>query len=69
MLTVTGSTVTANSATGGAAAAAGCAGLCEGGGAYFATGGDVCLDVATSISGNTASNSDDDVFGTFTICS
>jgi hypothetical protein len=67
-LTVTGSTVTSNSATGGAAGSGGSAGLGEGGGAYFASGGAVCLNVATSISGNTASTSGDDVFGSFTMC-
>jgi hypothetical protein len=69
-LTVTGSTVTANQATGGAARAGGRTGLGEGGGAYFASGGSVCLDMFTKkhISGNTASTSDNDVFGVFTTC-
>jgi hypothetical protein len=69
-LTVHDSTVTANTATGGTAGASGSAGLGEGGGAYFASGGVVCLDVftTTNIIGNTASTSNDDVFGVFTIC-
>jgi hypothetical protein len=67
-LTVTGSTITANQATGGAAGASGSAGLGEGGGAYFAAGGVVCLDLFTSISGNTASTGDNDVFGSCTPC-
>jgi hypothetical protein len=61
-LTVLGSTITANAASGGA----GGQGL--GGGAYFATGGNVCLDVLTGIFANTASTSSNDVFGAFTIC-
>jgi hypothetical protein len=67
-LTVTVSTVTANSASGGAAGSGGSAGLGKGGGAYFATGGHVCLDLFTSqnIDGNTASTSNNDVFGSFT---
>jgi hypothetical protein len=67
-LTVTGSTITANGATGGAAGSGGSAGQGIGGGAYFASAGTVCLDVLTSIFANTASTSDDDVFGVFTIC-
>jgi hypothetical protein len=69
-LTVTGSTVTANSATGGEAGAGGSAGQGVGGGVYFASGGVVCLDLFTSLNifGNTASTSNNDVFGTFTIC-
>jgi ELWxxDGT repeat protein len=69
-LTVTGSTVTSNSATGGAAGSGGSAGQGVGGGVYFASGGVVCLDLFTSlnISGNTASTSNNDVFGVFMIC-
>jgi hypothetical protein len=69
-LTVTGSTVTKNSASGGAAGSGGMAGLGEGGGLYLASGGTACLDVLTSqhVFGNTASTSDNDVFGDFTIC-
>ena len=46
----------------------GSASLGEGGGAYFAAGGVVCLDRLTSISGNTASTGDNDVFGSCTPC-
>jgi hypothetical protein len=66
-LIVTGSTVTSNSAAGGG----GSAGAGIGGGVYFATGGTVCLDSYTvaNIFGNTASTSNDNIFGVFTICS
>jgi hypothetical protein len=39
-------------------------------GVYFVAGGSVCLDSFTvaNIFGNTASTSDNDVFGVFTIC-
>jgi hypothetical protein len=67
-LTVLKSTITNNDAVSGAAGASGNAGLGIGGGAYFASGGMDCLDVHTSISGNAASTSDDDVFGVFTPC-
>jgi hypothetical protein len=69
-LTVTGSTVTANSGTGGAAGGGGSAGQGVGGGAYFAADGVVCLDAYTlaNILGNTASTSNNDIFGSFTIC-
>jgi hypothetical protein len=68
-LTVTGSTITSNSATGGAGSG-GSSGQGIGGGVYFASGGVGCLDLFTSlkITGNTASTSNDDVFGVFTIC-
>jgi hypothetical protein len=69
-VTVTGSTITGNSATGGAAGSGGSAGQGIGGGVYFATGGVACLDLFTSmnISGNSATTSNDDVFGGFTTC-
>ena len=69
-LTVTGSTITANQADGGAAGTGGSAGLGEGGGLYLTDGGVACLDVFTSanVSGNTASTSNDDIFGIFTSC-
>jgi hypothetical protein len=69
-LTVTGSTVTSNSATGGAAGSGGSAGQGIGGGAYFVTGGAVRLDAYTvaNTSGNTASTSDNDIFGVFRMC-
>jgi hypothetical protein len=62
--------VTGNSATGGAPGSSGSAGLGVGGGAYFATGGVVCLDLFTSINitGNTASTSNNDIFGAFNLC-
>jgi hypothetical protein len=65
-LTVTDSTITDNQTTGGADGA----GQGIGGGVYFASGGVVCLDLFTSmnITGNTASTSNKDVFGVFTIC-
>jgi hypothetical protein len=54
----------------GAAGSGGSAGQGVGGGAYFATGGTVCLDAFTvaNIIGNTASTSNNDIFGAFTIC-
>jgi hypothetical protein len=69
-LTVTQSTVTGNSATGGAAGSGGSAGQGIGGGAYFADGGIVCLDffTETNVTGNHASTSNDDIFGSYTIC-
>jgi hypothetical protein len=69
-LTVTGSTITDNSATGGAAGSGGRAGLGQGGGLYLADGGIACLDAFTlaHVTGNHASTSDDDIFGTFTTC-
>jgi hypothetical protein len=69
-LTVTGSTIRGNQATGGAAGAGGSAGEGIVVVVYFATGGVVCLDLFTSmnITGNTASTTDDDIFGIFTIC-
>jgi hypothetical protein len=40
------------------------------GGAYFASGGSVCLDAFTQahVKKNHASTSDDDLFGVFTTC-
>ena len=69
-LEVHGSTITDNTATGGAAGSGGSAGQGVGGGAYFAAGGVVCLDAYTvaNILGNTASTSNNDVFGAFSIC-
>jgi len=62
--------VSSNQATGGAAGAGGSAGLGEGGGAYFAAGGSVCLDAFTQahVKNNHASTSYDDLFGDFTTC-
>jgi hypothetical protein len=69
-LTVTGSTINANQATGGAAGSGGADGQGIGGGAYLATGGVACLDLysVAHIFGNTATTSNNDVFGDFTIC-
>jgi hypothetical protein len=67
-LTVLGSTITDNAAVAGAAGVGGSDSQGIGGGAYFAFGGSVCLDALTSILGNTASTSDNDVFGAFTLC-
>jgi hypothetical protein len=69
-VTVTGSTITHNRADGGAGSEGGSAGLGIGGGVYFASGGSVCLDryTVSNIDGNTASTSNDDAFGDFTIC-
>jgi hypothetical protein len=39
-----------------------------GGRAYLTPGGLVCFDAFTSLSGNTASSSDNDVYGVLTIC-
>jgi hypothetical protein len=57
---VTGSTLTSNQATGGAAGSSGRTGQGIGGGVYFASGGVVCLDLFTSMNiiGNTASISE-----------
>ena len=67
---LSGSSITDNSATGGAAGPGGSAGLGEGGGAYFAAGGIVCLDAFTQahVKNNHASTSNDDIFGDFTTC-
>jgi hypothetical protein len=67
-LTVTGSSITDNQATGGAGGARGSGGQGVGGGLYLVRGGVACLDVVTIVRNKHASTSDDDVFGTFTIC-
>jgi hypothetical protein len=69
-LTVTGTTITHNEAKGGKGEGGGSAGQGLGGGAYLAAGGSVCFDVFTAahVRHNHASTSDDDVFGSFTIC-
>jgi hypothetical protein len=69
-LTVTGSTITDNQATGGPGGSGGSAGQGIGGGVYFASGGSVCLDVFTvaDIFGNTASTSNNDIFGGYSLC-
>jgi hypothetical protein len=65
VLTLTGSTVTGNGATGGSGAAGFSKGKGQGGGVYITAGGDACIDLATIIIGNHASTSNDDVFGVF----
>jgi hypothetical protein len=69
-LTVTGTSITGNGATGGTAGTGGSAGQGIGGGVYFASGGVGCPDAYTlaNVLGNTASASNNDVFGAFTIC-
>jgi hypothetical protein len=67
-LTVTGSTITANQGAGGVAGTGGTAGQGVGGGIFNAIGGVACLDLATIVSGNTASTLFNDLFGYFTIC-
>jgi hypothetical protein len=68
-ITVSG-TIEPNYATGGAAGSGGSAGQGIGGGAYFADGGIVCLDSYTvkHIAKNHASTSNDNIFGSYTIC-
>jgi hypothetical protein len=67
-LTVTGSTITSNQAVGGAAGSGGSAGPGVGGGLYLAVGGAAYLDTYTlaDLLGNTASTSNNDLFGPFT---
>jgi hypothetical protein len=69
-LTVTGTTITDNSATGGAAGSGGSAGTGVGGGVYLAAGGVACLDLDTveALLSNTASTSNDDLFGIYSTC-
>jgi hypothetical protein len=69
-LTVTETTITDTQATGGTAGTGGSGGTGVGGGVYFATGGEVCLDDATllALAGNLASTSNDDLFGVYMIC-
>jgi hypothetical protein len=69
-VTILTSIMTSNQAIGGAAGSGGAAGQGVGGGVYFATGGSGCLDLFTSlnISGNTATTSNDDIFGVFNLC-
>jgi hypothetical protein len=67
-LTLTGDTIDKNHAIGGAAGLGGSDGEGVGGGLYLTPGGVACADVLTVIAGNHATTSDDDVFGSFTIC-
>jgi hypothetical protein len=69
-LTITDTTITSNQATAGAVGGGGSAGQGVGGGLYLASGGVACLDAYTLANalGNTASTSNNDVFGSFTTC-
>jgi hypothetical protein len=67
ILTLLGTHVTGNQAIGGAAGAGGAVGSGVGGGLYNQLGALADINVFTSISGNAASTSDDDVFGTVTL--
>jgi hypothetical protein len=67
-LTLTGDTVADNQAIGGAGAAGFSIGKGQGGGIYIATGGSACADEATVINGNSASTSNNDIFGVLEIC-
>lgn len=62
-LTIVHSAIIDNRADGGTAGSAGSAGLGQGGGVYLVAGGTVCVDLATDITDNHASTSDEDVFG------
>jgi hypothetical protein len=66
ILTLRGTTVTANRAAGGAAGAGGSEGEGRGGGLYNQIGALAFVDMSTKIKGNQATTSDDDVFGTVT---
>jgi len=68
VLTIAGSTITGNDANGGIGAVGFSNGMGQGGGIYIATGGSACADAATVINGNSASTSDDDIFGVLLIC-
>jgi hypothetical protein len=67
-LTLLGDTIAKNHAIGGAAGLGGSDGEGVGGGLYLTPGGVACADLLTVISGNHATTSDDDVFGTLGIC-
>jgi hypothetical protein len=69
-LTVTSSMISSNEAAGGVAGSGGIADQGIGGGVYFASGGSVCLDASTvaNIFGNTASTSNNEIFGGYGIC-
>jgi hypothetical protein len=64
-LSLYGCQVTQNAATGGQGGAGGTAGDGVGGGVYNL--GRFGLDLLTSVAGNSASTSDDNIFGTFKI--
>jgi hypothetical protein len=65
-VTLEGTNVTANQAVGGAAGSGGAAGQGVGGGVYNKTGAVAFVDAFTTIHGNKASTSNDDVFGVLT---
>ena len=67
-LTVAGTTITGNTATGGQGAAGFSNGKGQGGGIYIAAGGNACADDATAVDGNSASTSNDNVFGILETC-
>jgi hypothetical protein len=66
-LTLTDSMIKQNTATGGAAGSGGTAGLGQGGGVSVASTATASANRKTKVKNNTASTSDDDVFGTLTI--
>ena len=68
VLTLEGSTITGNAADGGAGAPGFSNGKGQGGGLYVATGGSACADDSTIIDANSASTSNDDVFGLLETC-
>jgi hypothetical protein len=59
--------ITANQAVGGAAGAGGST-AGRGGGLYIDPSAKVCLSTDSIVVGNHASTSNDDIFGTFTVC-
>jgi hypothetical protein len=67
-LTLLGSAITGNTADGGAGASGFSNGKGQGGGLYITAGGSACADDSTLIDGNSASTSDNDVFGVLEIC-
>ena len=68
-LQISGSTITKNAATGGSSRSGYSKGIGQGGGLYIASGASVSLDAFTQAhtSGNSASTSDNDIFGSFTL--
>jgi hypothetical protein len=67
-LTLHNVAVSLNTASGGLAGTGGSDGLGIGGGAYLAADGIACDDASTSFMANTASTSDNNVFGALTTC-
>jgi hypothetical protein len=66
VLTLEGTNVTANRAVGGQAGSGGSAGSGVGGGVYNLMGAVAFADAFTTIHGNKATTSNDDVFGVLT---